>query len=262
MNLNSYNLKNEPFYKRYFTGNILLISVWLFFFPSLLDVLFPIWGFHDYANSGISAGPYNSDINYVQLLASLVVVVFINFFWVYATLPGNMRINGGAGPREFLYYISVIGLIYLKCIRPCFGYSDRLSEDGSEQPLMEQAKFNSEFSQHRNTTISIPNISSSEPVQNWLFRVFGSDYTIGVLIFSLSSTAGLIISGIMAFDNSTDPEYIYGVICSLIFTLGTYFLLYGSHPLRMYQHDGSGSHDFFLLLQKMCGSTAVKVDGI
>lgn len=237
----------------------MLVSVWLYFLPSLLDLLFPVWGFHDFENSGIAAGPYNSDVSYVELVSSLTVVVFVNFFWVYATLPQNMRQNDGAGPGEFIYYISIIGLIYLKLIRPCFGSLNRVENDDAE-PLY-NSKLNSEFRTSSNNNIPTASDDSSfKSLRRWLWRIFGSDYTVGVLIFSLSSTAGLFISIIMAFDNSTDPQYMYGVICSLVFTLGTYALLYASHPLRMAAYDGAGSRDLYFALRKLCGAPSVPAD--
>ena len=228
--------------------------MWLFFLPSFLDLLFPVWGFHDFENSGIAPGPYNTDVEYVALVASLTVVVYVNFFWVYATLPSNMRQKDGTGSAEFVYYISVVGMIYLKLIRPCFVRSNQTTdtdEDASE-PLYQTKP---EFGDNSTTALLKSDDDSTWP-QSFLWRVFGSDYTVGVLIFTLSSTVGLVISGIMAYDNSTDTEYIYGVVCSLVFTVGTYVLLHASHPLRMSENDGRGSRDCHLALRRLCGATS------
>jgi hypothetical protein len=166
-----------------------------------------------------------------------------------------MRQKDGTGSNEFIYYISVVGLIYLKLIRPCFDKSNGVAEEALE-PLYKDSEFDKSTN---NTAALLKSNSDNNNDLNWpqnpLWHLFGSDYTVGVLIFSLSSTAGLMISAIMAFDNSTDPEYIYGVVCSLVFTLGTFVLLYASHPLRMSEHKGTGSRDFHLAVRKLCGGT-------
>lgn len=251
LNLKLFDPTKEPFYKRYFTGNVLLISVWLFFLPSLLDLIFPVWGYINELNSGITTTRYNYALVYVQLISSLVVVIFVIFFWVYATLPGNMRQNGGRGPYEFLYYLSVLGLLYLKLVRPLVSGS---AQENSYQPLHQKTEsFDTEYEPTSDT-------SFLNTVWRKCWDVFGSDYTVGVLIFALSSTAGLVISCIMAFDNSTDPEYIFGIVCSLVFTLGTYVLLYASHPRNMRKDNWAGSRDIHKLSMSLCGASEVDDD--
>lgn len=78
--------------EKYFTGNILLTATWLFFIPTFVYIVYPVWS---YVDGTISAG----------LLALYLIAIFfllcLTFVWVLACFPENMQSNDGQGSSVF-----------------------------------------------------------------------------------------------------------------------------------------------------------------
>jgi MFS family permease len=83
----------------YFTGNVLLISSWLFFISTLPLLLYPIWGLSTF---------YLSAFYGAICLILLVLVLSILMLWVVATFPSSLAKGNGQGNSYFYGFFSMI----------------------------------------------------------------------------------------------------------------------------------------------------------
>lgn len=115
--LKDYDPNNEPFWKRYFVANKLVVAMWLLWLPNVITFIFPCWALAQFNSSGIPENAYNDSSTIKAELAGSAVSLFITFFWVYASFPEMMRKNKTYGSVTFIYYLSLVGIFYLACTR-------------------------------------------------------------------------------------------------------------------------------------------------
>jgi hypothetical protein len=85
--------------EKYFTGNILLVSSWLFFIATVSLLLYPIWGLSTFYLSAFYGAIY---------LIILVLVLSFLMLWVVATFPSSMLMENGQGSSYFHDFFSMI----------------------------------------------------------------------------------------------------------------------------------------------------------
>lgn len=257
--------------------------MWSWYFPTLIDFVFPILGFEVWANSGFPPSKYNYDYVYIACIAGMSVIVYVMFFLIYSSFPENMKQNKGFGPNYAGYYLSIAWLpiamyrlvIYRSLSIPehekpslsvnilkstAADNSDSVeSKDAHEEIINAATINNSAFSDK--PILLAPNSSSPLSVQQagptaldsfmnqaiivstYSRRLMGSDLTVSLLLYLLCSLIGCAYSIIMVFDNYDDLQYIGGLVCTFIYTFGVLFTWYGSYPHRLRQDNFSGSYD-------------------
>lgn len=255
LGVKDFDPKKEPFYRRFFTGNVLLWSVWSWYFPTLIDFVFPILGLEVWMNSGFTASKYNYDYVYIACIAGMTVIVYVMFFFVYSVFPENLRQNKGRGPDHAGYYLSLawvpIALYRLVMYRSLsVSVHEEKALSTSAKDAVESGKGVASplmLAKLQDQTIlgSFMDTTSTHAVtcSQLSRRLMGSDLTVSLFLYLLCSLIGCAYSVIMAFDNYDSVAYIGGLICTFIYTFGVVFTWYGCYPHRLRQDNFAGSYD-------------------
>jgi len=274
MQLTNYEPKKEPFWKRYFFANKLLVAMWLIWLPNVMTVVFPCWALYLFNTSGIPPNIYNDSTTITQELIGNFFALWITFFWVYASFPEMMRKNGTYGSVTFLYYVTVFGPFYLACT--CFGCGDKNQFESIPQTDDTTAAAtggeNEETKPSITTQISDV-VSNTGPFLATFFRTlladifknpfeafgkyfqrpfFGSDFSVGAAWFTASSFVGFVMSSIDYNNYYTD----YGLGTTILYFIGAAWIWLASYPLHMAQNDYVGStitRDVLLFIFCGCG---------
>lgn len=260
--LPKFDYKKEGILNSFLCGNILLVCVWLLWLPNVLPLIYCAWALNQWYNDGIPSSAYNYNSDLISYLFSMCIFVYISFFWVYSTLPRHMRRNNGYGSTYAAYYMSIFGLFYIHLIAsddteasttistknsfetPAPFSDDQTSSDPAENSVPVSSRNSLQIRTHgflSECLHSGPFAASSLYIQR---PCFGSDFTVGALLFALSSLIGSAFSLYDLYDRwPAPPAYVQGLASSFIFTIGAIIFWYASYPHRMQANDCDGSAD-------------------